>query len=396
MREKWANLRWIIIGFIFLATTINYIDRQAISVSAPVISEEFSLTAQDYSWIVASFLLAYAVMQVVTGRVIDHIGTKRGFTIAIIWWSIANMLHGLGVGVRSLSVFRFLLGVGEAGNYPAALKAISEWFPPSERSTAVGILNLGPGLGAVIAPPVVAWLILTVGWRVAFVVTGALGFLWLIGWRRLYFRPEAHPRLTREEAALISRDQPPIEEGGQKTPWLQFLRRRVVWGLMLSRFVCDGAFYFFVFWLPTYLSDERGFDIAQIGLFAWIPFLAADLGSVIGGWLGSSFIERGWTVNASRKVIIWIGALCVPAAWPALWTESADTALFLIAVAMFAIQVKSAHSSRCRRTFSPRATWLQCGGSPARPAVSVECSLHRSWDGWSTTFLTIRSSLLCR
>lgn len=336
-----ARRRWIILSLIFLATSINYIDRQAISVAAPVLSREFNFTAQDYSWIVTSFLLAYSIMQVAAGRLIDLIGTRRGFSLAIVWWSLANMLHALGTGVVSFSVYRFLLGVGEAGNYPAALKAITEWFPKSERSTAVGVLNAGPGLGAILAPPLVAWLILTVGWRLAFVLTGCLGLLWLIGWLKIYDYPEPHSCLASEEAARLRQDPLNRRNSGQTIPWLHFFRYKQVWGLMLARFVSDGAFYFFVFWLPKYLSDERGFNIGQIGLFAWIPFLAADLGSLAGGWAGSYLIKRGLTVNTSRKAVIWVGAALVPAAFPALFAESAYTALFLIAVAMFAIQIKA-------------------------------------------------------
>ena len=182
------NLRWTLAGLILVATTINYIDRQALSVAAPVLSREFGFSAQDYSWIVFFFLLAYAVMQAVMGRIVDRIGTRAGFALAIVGWSLANMLHALGRGVVSFSLLRFLLGSFEAANYPAALKAIAEYFPRSERSTAVGIVNVGPGLGAILAPPLVAWLIVDFGWRTAFLATGALGFLWLAAWLRLYHR----------------------------------------------------------------------------------------------------------------------------------------------------------------------------------------------------------------
>ncbi len=335
------HLRWIIIGLLFLATTVNYIDRQAISVAAPVLSEEFGFTASDYSWIVSSFLFAYALMQILAGRLIDRMGTKRGFSLAVVWWSLANMLHAVGTGVWSFSLFRFLLGLGEAGNYPASLKAISEWFPRSERSMAVGILNVGPGLGAIIAPPLVATLVLTVGWRLAFVATGVIGLLWLVGWQKLYRSPECHPRITPEEAELILREryQPSSTNDGMR--WVDYFRYKEVWGVMLARFVCDGAFYFFVFWLPKYLSDERGFNLAEIGLLAWIPFLAADVGSLSGGWLGGRLIARGWSLNASRKLVIWIGALLVPLVLFAVSARSAFWALMVIAVAMFAIQVKS-------------------------------------------------------
>ncbi len=340
-KTKIQNLRWWIVGLLCLATTINYIDRQAMSVAAPVITKEFNLSATDYSWILFWFLLAYALMQAVAGKLFDRIGTKRGLTLSIIWWSIANMLTAFGAGVASFSFFRGLLGVGEAGNYPAALKAIAEWFPKAERSNAVGILNAGPGLGAIIAPPLIAsWLIPTYGWRAAFVVTGALGLLWLLAWQWLYYKPEEHPNITAKELEMLQREHARHANTG-KTSWLQFLRHKEVWGLMLSRFVCDGVFYFFAFWLPQYLSNVRGFNLKQIGASAWIPYLAADLGSIFGGWLGGYLIARGMSLNASRKWMIWIGAAFVPVAMLVNSTQNALVALLLIAVVMFAVQIKS-------------------------------------------------------
>lgn len=333
------KLRWWIIGTIFLATTINYIDRQALSVAAPFIREDLGLNNEQYGWIVSAFLLAYAIMQIVSGRVIDSLGTKRGFSLAVIWWSIANMLHAFGRGFMSLGIFRFLLGIGEAGNYPAAMKAISEWFPKEERSKAVGILNMGPGMGAIIAPPLMAWLILTIGWKMAFVVTGALGFVWLILWRWIYHLPQNHPQITAEELALIQQDKEEDHNAIQK-PWLSYFKYKEVWGLALSRFVSDGSFYFFVFWLPSYLTDAKGFDLVQIGLFAWIPFLMADIGSFAGGWTGTRLIEKGYSLDHSRKLIIWIGAILVIPVLGCLYVDSAYGAIALISFALFSTQFK--------------------------------------------------------
>jgi MFS transporter, ACS family, hexuronate transporter len=332
-------LRWQIIGLILVATTINYIDRDSISVAEIPIRKEFGLSPQDYGNILFWFFLAYAVMQVVSGRVIDRIGARLGFTISIIWWSIAAMLHGLAGGAASLATYRFLLGVGEAGNYPAALKVIAEWFPKTERTKAVGILNAGPGLGSILAKPLMAFLILTVGWRWSFVVTGALGLFWLLAWQRVYYPPDQHPRIGEAEARLIQEGRVP--GGGEKLPWLAFFRYREIWGLMLSRFVADGAFYFLVLWLPKYLNEARGFDLKQIGMFGWIPPLAADLGAIAGGWMGAALITRGYSINASRKIMIWTGALLIPVVMFAARVESAYAALGLIAAAMFFTQVKS-------------------------------------------------------
>ena len=369
------GLRWWIVFLIFLATTINYIDRQTISVAAPVITEEFGMTAQEYSWIISCFLLAYAIMQVVSGRLIDRWGTRRGFSIAIVWWSLANMAHALATGVRSLGFYRLLLGIGEAGNYPAAIKGISKWFPENERSMAVGILNAGPGLGSLLAPPIVAGLILTVGWRGAFIVTGAFGFVWLIAWLWLYREPEEHDRLDREELDLILAGRP--QERGERTPWSQLLRHREIWGVTLARFVGDGAFYFIVFWLPKYLADERGFDIARIGMFAWIPFLAADLGSLYGGWLGKRYIDRGMSVDRSRKLTIWLGAVGVTVLMAAYFVPSAMMALAILGIAMFATQLKSSSLFALPADLvSPRDAAAgvgadRCRGEPRWHAVSA-------------------------
>lgn len=338
-RGRIRGLRWIIAGLLLAATTINYIDRQAIAVAAPVISTDLNLSATDYSYIVFAFLLAYAVMQVIAGGLIDRVGTRRGFAFAVTGWSIASMLHAAGTGVISFAIYRFVLGIFEAANFPAALKAIAEWFPRHERSTAVGILNVGPGLGAVVAPPIISILILTWGWRQAFIVSGLLGFVWLALWLKIYDSPNRHPAITPEEASMILASAEPALAGAVNPH--ELFRSVRLWGLMLARFTSDGAFYFFVFWLPKYLSDVRGFSIAEIGAFAWIPFLASDIGSLAGGWGGSVLIRRGLSLTNSRMTMIWVGALLATVAWPAAEASTPMIALALIAVAMFGIQVKA-------------------------------------------------------
>lgn len=334
---KIKNLRWWIVGTVFLATTINYIDRQALSVAAPTIRKDLNLSNEEYGWIVSAFLLAYAVMQFLSGRFIDRVGTKRGFSIAVVWWSIANMLHGFAKGFTSLASFRFLLGIGEAANYPAAMKAISEWFPEKEKSKAVGILNMGPGLGAIIAPPLMAWLIISFGWQIAFVVTGAIGFIWLFLWNWIYQNPREHTLLSEEEKILL-----PSLETQEETPrkWWTYFEYRQTWALAISRFVSDGAFYFFIFWLPNYLSDEKGFDLVQIGMFAWIPFLASDIGSFCGGWAGSKMMQNGMSLDRSRKLIMWIGAILVLPVLFCIYVDGATAAIALISLALFSTQFK--------------------------------------------------------
>ncbi len=334
--KKIKNLRWWIVATVFIATTINYIDRQALSVAAPTIRKDLNLSNEEYGWIVSAFLLAYAIMQFLSGRFIDRVGTKRGFSIAVVWWSISNMLHAFAKGFGSLASFRFLLGIGEAANYPAAMKAISEWFPDKEKTKAVGILNMGPGLGAIIAPPLMAWLILSFGWQMAFVVTGSFGFFWLILWQWIYKSPSKHTMITEEEKAIL----PISKEQTETSKWWTYFKYKETWALALSRFISDGAFYFFIFWLPNYLTDEKGFDLMQIGMFAWIPFLASDVGSFVGGWTGTKLIDNGASIDRSRKLVMWIGAVFVLPVLLCIYIDSAVAAIALISLALFSTQFK--------------------------------------------------------
>jgi ACS family hexuronate transporter-like MFS transporter len=333
--------RWRIAIMLCLITTINYIDRQALTVAAPFLMDEFSISASQYGLITSGFLFAYGFGQLICGPLIDKLGTKRAFSLAVIAWSIAGMLHALGRGFISFLSFRVLLGLTEAANFPAATKAIAEWFPASERSLAVGIFTMGPGLGAIIAPPMIAGIIMLWGWQAAFLIPGAIGFLWLLAWQKWFHLPQDDPNLPPEEREFIRAATAVHETIVVQRPWYWSLRYKEVWGLMLSRFVSDGAFYFFVFWLPLYLSQVRGFDLKDIALFAWIPFLAVDIGGITGGYVGKEMIDKGFSLDKSRKTVIWVGAVLVLAALPAATTDSAGLALGLIAVAMFAIQFKA-------------------------------------------------------
>ena len=337
--NKWKGTRWWIIGTIFIATTINYIDRQALSVAAPFIKDDLSITNEQYGWIVSAFLFSYAIMQFVSGNIVDKIGIKKGFSIAVVWWSIASMAHALGKGFASFVGLRFLLGIGEAANFPTAMKAISEWFPEKERTKATGILNMGPGLGAIIAPPLMAFLIYQWGWRAAFVITGAIGFLWLFLWQYIYHSPKDHPNLSDEERKLLIIPEEDIDKS-QKLAWMDYFKYREVWGIALSRFVSDGAFYFFIFWLPSYLVDVKSFNLFQIGVFSWIPFLAADIGSIAGGWTGSRLMDNGVSLDRSRKIVMWIGAIMVVPILLCIYTDSAFWAIAFISLALFSTQFK--------------------------------------------------------
>ncbi|GMW05824.1 MAG: MFS transporter [Gammaproteobacteria bacterium] len=338
--------RWRIAALLCLITTINYLDRQALAITGPVLIREFGLTNTQFGLINSAFLFAYAFGHLLVGLIIDRLGTRRAFKFAVVAWSIAGIMHAAGRGFASLLLLRGVLGLTEAANFPAALKSVAEWFPKADRSLAVGIVTMGPGLGAIIAPPVLGSLALAFGWQAAFLVPGLAGFLWLWIWLAWYELPERHARISASERDLILAERAPPQSGKEAIRWsvlLGYFRHREVWGLVLSRFSNDGAFYFFVTWLPTYLAQVQGFDLRKIAAFAWIPFLAADIGSLAGGWSAQSLIRRGTSLDAARKRLIWIGALLVVVSLFPLITGSAWIAIAAIGLAMFAIQFKAAN-----------------------------------------------------
>jgi len=337
-------VRWRIAILLCLITTINYLDRNALAIAGPVIVDLFELSNTQFGAIGSAFLFAYGIGQVIVGPLVDRFGTKKSFRFAVIAWSIAGMLHALGRGFWSFFSLRALLGFTEAMNLPAAIKAVAEWFPAAERSMAVGLVTAGIGLGGIISPLLLVWLIVTFGWQWAFIVPGAAGFVWLIIWNSLYESPEKHAGISATERELILAGREESGEIVDSEPWygfIRFLRYREVWGLMLSRLVSDGAFYFFVVWLPLYLTQERNFDMQALAYSVALPFIAADVGSLFGGWLGTRLIRAGWSVDKARKVIIWVAALLVPCALLAALADSAVVAIGLICIAMFAIQMKA-------------------------------------------------------
>ena len=331
-------MRWRIAILLAIITTINYVDRSVFGVVAPTVRDLFSIGPAAYGDITSGFLLAYGIGQLVAGPLIDRFGTKRVFGIAALAWSLATMLHALGRGVWSFLVLRVTLGLTEASNFPAATKAVAEWFPANERSTAVGIFMLGAGAGAIITPPATVFIMTTLSWEWAFVIPGALGLLWVWVWQRVYHLPEQHPRIDAAERELILAGRSRQDSRGH---WTDLLRYREFWGLLSARLVSDFPFYFVLFWLPQYLIDARGFNLRDIAMFAWLPFLAADIGAFAGGALSSRLMARGLTINAARKLVIWCGAALVLVVVPAFYTGSAYIALALICLAMFAMQVKS-------------------------------------------------------
>jgi ACS family hexuronate transporter-like MFS transporter len=306
------------IGLVFLATVINYLDRQALSVAAPVLRDEFGMSNVVYSRVVFLFLLAYTIMNGVSGPLLDRLGTRLGFALCIAWWSVAALLHAFARGAWSLGAYRFLLGMGEAGNWPAGVKVVAEWFPEHERALASGLFNSGSAVGAILAPPVVAGILLRFGWQWAFVAVGITGLVWLAIWWPTYYTP-AH---TAAEAAPAS-----------IAVWKLF-RTRFVWSFTLSKIFMDPVWYFYIFWFPEYLKRARGFDMAGIGRVAWIPFLVAGFGNLLGGMLSGSLLRRGWSLTAARKTAITLFAALMMSAIPAVLVESPWVSIALVSVAM--------------------------------------------------------------
>jgi ACS family hexuronate transporter-like MFS transporter len=311
------HLRYVIAALLFLATMINYLDRQAIAVVSRDLRQEFHLGEQDYGHIIFSFMLAYAIMYAASGPIIDRLGTRRGFAVCIAFWSVAAMAHALVRGKWSLAVCRFFLGMGEPGNWPAAAKAVAEWFPAHQRALGVGIFNAGSSIGSALAPPVVAWLTVHYGWRSAFLWTGATGLAWLALWLVLYQPPHLCRWITEQEwDYLRDKVRSPHETVGQPLPkgeWLRILRQRECWLLIVARFFTDPVIYFIIFWLPEYLRRERGYDLAAIGKYAWVPFIFGDIGYLLGGWLSGRLMRRGWTLPRARKFVLICGAAVMPA-----------------------------------------------------------------------------------
>lgn len=305
------------IGLVFLATVINYLDRQALSVAAPVIIEQFHLSNVAYSRIIFAFMLAYTVMNGISGPMVDRLGTKLGYAVCIAWWSIAAMLHSLARGAFSFGVFRFLLGMGEAGNWPAGVKVVAEWFPPKERALASGIFNSGSAIGAVVAPPLVAWIILKSGWQSAFLMVGGVGLLWLLIWMLVYHAPG-------NAQAGIARQPVPV--------W-KLLRTRWVCQFTVSKIFSDPAWYFYIFWFPQYLKSARGFDIAAVGKFAWIPFFTAGAGNLLGGACAAFLLSCGIRVTWARKISVMLFAALMTSAIPAVLVSNVFVSIALISTA---------------------------------------------------------------
>ena len=335
MSDKIGYYRWRIVALLFFATTINYIDRQVLGILAPELQEKFGWSESDYGMIIAAFQAAYAIGLLTTGRLLDRIGTRIGYSIAITLWSVAGMFHAAARSVFSFAVARFALGLGESANFPAAVKTVAEWFPKKERALATGLFNSGSSIGAILAPLLVPWISLNYGWQWAFIATGALGFVWLIFWLPVYRRPEAHPKLKSLELDHILQDGHEMEN---KVPWRKIFPHRQTLGISLSLFLTAPIWWFFLYWLPKFLNNNHGIDLSNIGLPLIVIYIISDGGAILGGWLSSFMIKRGMDpIKARKRAILFLAFLVVPIFFAA-FTSSLWVAVGLIALAAFSHQ----------------------------------------------------------
>lgn len=315
---------YVLVGLLLAETTINYIDRQVVSVLAPTLRAEFSLTNSQYAWIVNAFQGTYAIAYSLAGWALDRLGIGRGLTLAVMWWSVSGMLTSFSRGPLSMAAFRSLLAVGEAGAWPAFAKAAATWVPKDARTLVIGICNSGSSLGAMIAPPMVAWITLKWGWRASFLVTGALGFVWVIAFQ--LFR-KANPQMEAADRTQAS--------ASSNIKWSRLLAYRQTWAVFFCRFFADPLWYFFVFWIPEFLTRERGLSLAEIGKVAWVPFLVADIANFAGGYLSMRLLKAGWSLNRTRKTLMVVAAIFSPVAIFAVLAKTLFWTITMISISVF-------------------------------------------------------------
>lgn len=383
-----ARLRWFICGLLFLATAINYIDRFALSFLAKPLQDEFHWSNADYGRVLFVFQACYAVMNVGWGGIMDRLGIRLGYTLAVIWWSLAAMGHALARSVVGFGVWRGLLGIGEAGNWPGAIKTIAEWFPQRERATATGLFNGGSNIGAMIAPPIMAAIVMVSSWQAAFLFTGALGFLWAAAWWILYRPLRSHPLVSPAERAWIEQDGP-HRETLASIPWRQLIGERRTWAFILGKAFSDPVWAFFLFWFPKFLGDAHHLNTRQMASVVWIPYLAADFGSIAGGWMSSHLIQRGWSVNAARKVTMAVPAAAIPFVVIAGYTDRLWLVIALVSLALAMHQWWSANLFTLTSDMFPTAAvgtvvgMGQFGGSGAamlvQPLIGSSLDVFKSY-----------------
>ena len=348
-----GHQRWIVCAMLFFAATVNYMDRQVIGLLKPVLQTQFGWSEVGYGNIVLAFQLAYAIGLLVMGRIMDWLGTRKGFSLAVLVWSAAAMMHAAARSVFQFVAARFVLGLGESGNFPASIKTVAEWFPKRERALATGIFNSGTNIGAIVTPLVIPWLTYRFGWRMAFIATGALGFLWLVAWLALYRRPEESANLSTAELSYIRSDPPDPEV--ETVPLRAIVRHRQAWAIALGRFFTDPIWYVYLFWVPDFLSRTHHVDLSGMALPLFVVYNGATVGSISGGWLSSSLLRRGWSLNRSRKTALLACALAVTPVMLASKTSSLWLASLLVALAAGAHQGWSANMYTLASDMFPRA-----------------------------------------
>jgi MFS transporter, ACS family, hexuronate transporter len=354
-----SRVRWTICALLFFATTINYLDRSVLGVLAPTLRSTIGWTDQQYGWISGCFTLAYAIGYVFAGRLMDRFGIRIGYAVALLAWSLAAVGHAFAASALGFMVARFALGLGEAGNFPAALKAIAEWFPKKERAYATGLFNAGSNIGAILAPALVPWITLTWGWPTAFVLTGVMGLIWLAFWWPLYRPPAEHTRVSSTELALIHSDPP---DPPQNVSWSELLGFRQTWAFVLAKLSTDAVWWFFLFWFSPFMADSFGVDLKSVGLPMITVYLLADIGSVLGGWLSSALIGRGVSVNVARKSVMLLCALCVLPVALAPHVSNLWTAVLLVGLATSAHQGFSANLFTVTSDLFPRKAVASVAG----------------------------------
>ncbi len=379
--------RWVIIALLFFGTVINYLDRLAIPVLSPVLQADFRLTNVQYAWISSSFLIVYALTTFLWGAVFDRLGNRTGFSMAVVVWSVAEIGHALAFSFGALCGLRAVLGLGEAGQWPGATRTIAAWFPARQRALAIGIANTGASLGPALAPPFIIWLQLLFGWRTVFVVTGSLGFLWLVLWLALY--PKARAAGPAETVAVVQ--HPPV-------PWSVLLRRRAVWGIILGRFFGDPIWWLYLNWLPLYLSKARGFSLKEIAAFAWAPFVGAALGALTGGWFSGFLLRCGWDVSRARKTAITVGTVCLTTGILAAYATSPYAALGWMCVSCFGFQCWVSNDQTLPSDFFPVGAVGSIAGFAGTAAGlgAVIFTMSTGWvvDHFSYTPILVTAGLL--
>ena len=347
-----GQVRWLICALLFFAASVNYMDRQVIGLLKPTLQAQLGWTEEGYSNIVVAFQLAYGSSLLFIGKLIDRIGTRKGFSLAVLFWSISAMAHAGARSVLQFAVARFSLGVGEAGSFPASIKAVAEWFPKKERALATGLFNSGTNVGAIVTPLVVPWLTLRFGWQMAFIATGALGMLWIVAWLALYRRPEESSLVSPKELALIQSD--PEQASATAVPWRTMLKLRQAWAVGLGKFFTDPIWFVYLFWMPDFLNRNLKLDLKGMTLPLFVIYSGASVGSIGGGWLSSWLIKRGWAVNASRKTAMLLCALAVTPIMLAARTTDPWVAVGLVALAAGAHQGWSANIYTLASDMFPR------------------------------------------